>query len=322
MGVQDGSMNLRQMEIVVAVSELGTLSKTSERLRVGQPALSRQVRLIEEELGASLFRRSPKGMVATPVGEVMVNGARAILRQLDMLRKEARSYAAEPFGRLSIALPDFLEDHITGDLLSALDARFPKLALTFSFSAMLTAAASLRAGELNIAVMHACKEVDDLVQATFFEDGLWLVGNKDADLASDRPVEAAALQGRPFILPGPADIGRRLYEDVMVPEGIRPKIRLEVRSANLLKHLVAQGVGYSVLPLAAVEAQIRSGALKGAPLAGEQFRFNVVLAASPESSPAFVHTLAGALGPLLHAPSHSLPDGAARPSSVRPPPAS
>ncbi len=79
-------MSLAQIETFVAVAETGNVSRASARLRVAQPALSRQIRSLEDELGAPLFARTSRGMCLLPEGEVFLEHARRILAEVDAAR--------------------------------------------------------------------------------------------------------------------------------------------------------------------------------------------------------------------------------------------
>ena len=79
------AMDLQRLKTFLKIAELGSLSKASDRLRIAQPALSRQVRLLEDEIGARLFTRHRRGMQLTEAGEVLMQRASGLLRQLDQM---------------------------------------------------------------------------------------------------------------------------------------------------------------------------------------------------------------------------------------------
>jgi DNA-binding transcriptional LysR family regulator len=86
-------VSLSQIEYFVAVAEEGHVGRAARRLRVAQPPISRHIRALEDELGATLFERTPKGMRLLPAGEVFLEHARTILATLDRARSAVRQRA-------------------------------------------------------------------------------------------------------------------------------------------------------------------------------------------------------------------------------------
>src|SRR3954466_15405717 len=97
-------MDFRQLKTFSCVAELGSLSKASDRLRIAQPALSRQIKLLEHELRAELFTRSGRGMVLTEAGRLLLARTSGIVRQIDQIRDDIQSAAGAPSGRVVLGL--------------------------------------------------------------------------------------------------------------------------------------------------------------------------------------------------------------------------
>ena len=97
-------MDLRQLRTFSCVAELGSLSKASDTLRVAQPALSRQIKLLEHELRAELFTRNGRGMVLTDAGRLLLARTAGIVRQIDQVRDEIQSTGGPPSGRVVLGL--------------------------------------------------------------------------------------------------------------------------------------------------------------------------------------------------------------------------
>src|ERR1043166_592363 len=97
-------MDFRQLRTFSCVAELGSLSKASDTLRVAQPALSRQIKLLEHELRAELFTRNGRGMVLTDAGRLLLARTAGIVRQIDQVRDEIQSAGGPPSGRVVLGL--------------------------------------------------------------------------------------------------------------------------------------------------------------------------------------------------------------------------
>src|SRR6202023_638598 len=98
------SMDFRQLRTFRAVAELGSLSKASDRLRVAQPALSRQIKLLEHELKIRLFARNGRGMVLTAAGQLLLDRTTGLVRQIEQVRDDIQSVSGKPSGRVVLGL--------------------------------------------------------------------------------------------------------------------------------------------------------------------------------------------------------------------------
>ena len=97
-------MDFRQLRTFSCVAELGSLSKASDTLRVAQPALSRQIKLLEHELRTELFTRNGRGMVLTEAGRLLLARTSGIVRQIDQIRDDIQSAKGPPSGQVVLGL--------------------------------------------------------------------------------------------------------------------------------------------------------------------------------------------------------------------------
>ena len=122
-------MDVPQLRTILYVAELGSLSKAADRLRIAQPALSRQVRLLEEELGIRLFDRHGRGMEVTEAGKEVLRHAQRIMQELDEIRATVADEDAPLRGHVSIGMPPTVSDILSVPLVSAFQARHPEAKL-------------------------------------------------------------------------------------------------------------------------------------------------------------------------------------------------
>lgn len=231
-------MNLRQIQIIMTVAELGSISRAAERLHVAQPALSRQIRLSEEELGIDLFVRSPHGMIPTSAGRLLVSRAPGILSQLDDLRADVLSMADEVSGHLIFGAPPAIADRLAGSVIQEFRASFPKVTLRIIVGISGQVAQLLRNSEVDVAVLYEVPEIDTLNTEPLLDERLFLVGPQDAALSMDEPVRFRQLSGKRFVLPGRENAGRRVVEDLAVKFKVPIDVPIEVDSIYVTKHLV------------------------------------------------------------------------------------
>ena len=109
-------MDIRQLRTFVHVAELGSFSKAADRLHIAQPALSRQIRLLESELKAALFIRHGRGVRLTDAGTLFLDRASGILRQIEQARADVAAEAGDVSGEVSIGVPPSVGIVLTGHL--------------------------------------------------------------------------------------------------------------------------------------------------------------------------------------------------------------
>ena len=123
------SMDLKQLRYFLGVAESGGFSRAAVRLSIAQPVLSRQIKLLEAELGAELFYRNGRGIVLSEAGKLLETYARSILNLVDQAQLEIGSLRAVPRGRVAIAMPPSIGWMLTGPLVLRCREAFPEILL-------------------------------------------------------------------------------------------------------------------------------------------------------------------------------------------------
>src|SRR6218665_3695656 len=147
-------MDLRQIEYFVRVAELGSFTRASVVLGIAQPALSRQVRLLEGELRQSLLLRNGRGATPTEAGQLLLEHGRSILHQVARAREELGRVRGALAGRVAIGLPPGLGQGPTGPPTPALRAQLPDGALAISEGLAVAMQELLTTGLLDIALLY------------------------------------------------------------------------------------------------------------------------------------------------------------------------
>jgi len=241
-------MDLKQIEYFVRVAELGSFTRAAISLDVAQPALSRQIRLLEVELRQNLLTRNGRGAVPTEAGKLLLEHGRGILHQVTLTREELGAARGALAGRVSIGLPPSLSRLITVPLAQAFASALPKaqLSLTEGFSLLMHE--GLRIGNLDLAVLYNPEQSSDLEMSTLHEDELSLISPATRARRSTRPVSLSAVAELPLIMPSRPNAFRILVESEMMAIGKRPRIVLEVDGLNAILSLVKEGMGHAILP--------------------------------------------------------------------------
>jgi LysR family transcriptional regulator, nitrogen assimilation regulatory protein len=273
--------SLRQLQIILAIAELGSLSKASERLHIAQPALSRHLRLLEKGLGVTVFERKPYGMELTPAGELLVCRSASILRQLDDLRSELISMSGDIIGRHVFAMPPILADEFGARLVGAFKQTFPKVSLRLVTGFSGHVAEWLERGEVDMAVIYDGPKTVSLDSKSLVSERLFLVGPKSARLSMRRHCVFKSLVDKPLILSGLQHTPRAIIEDIASKTGIALRVVLEVDSTRVTKAMVVEGHGYTIMPMSSVYAEVKNNALTIAPIVNPIPACKMILASAP-----------------------------------------
>lgn len=253
-------MDFKRLGYFAQVAELGSLSKTANRIGIAQPSLSRQMRLLEEELGMALFTREARGMMLTPAGEVLYARIAGPLREIGHAIYEVRSLPSEAGGTVAFGMPPTMIQVLAGSLARRAATSAPRLTLRLvdGYSGHLQE--WLKRGELDAAILYG--PTPGGVNATkLLEDELVLVGSAKSPLAAEGTIECRRLQDLPLIASSPAHGLRLLIETAAAKAKIKLNIHTQTDSYQLLKELVESGIGYTILPYCAVTREAASGRL-------------------------------------------------------------
>lgn len=249
-------MDMRQLRYFVQIVESGSLAKASRQLFIAQPALSQQMARLEVEVGKPLLVRSSRGVTPTENGEALYHHAKFMLRQLDQAVSVARQESAAVNGRVALGLAPTTLCQLGLPLLRDLRCRFPGVQLNIVEGLSGHLEHMTRVGQLDLAVLFSQKAAAELSVEPLLEEELFVILPAGSDLvAADRKSlrlqEVAAL---PLILPSPGHgLRRRIaleFERVNLPIDTVA----EIDSLPLLMRCVAEGLGATIKPMAAVHA--------------------------------------------------------------------
>jgi DNA-binding transcriptional LysR family regulator len=271
---------LQQLETFCVVAEAGSLSKAAERLHLTQPAITRQVRALERDVGALLLTRSPTGVVLTPVGQEVLVHARAAVAAVRAARQAARG-TTQQAGRLSIAAGMMAMQYVLPPVVARFRAAHPQVEVDLQPTHQRVAVERLLRYEVDVAVLSSPVRSAQVRSIALRRDPLLFVTSPDvgssrkderggrgqapalreSDAASEaKSIDLADLDGRTLlVLPQ----GTGLHEQVVAAlRRPAPGCRLlEYPTAETIKTAVALGVAATILPASAVQAEIEAGTL-------------------------------------------------------------
>lgn len=276
--VDDGTMDLRQLRTFVHVAEVGSLSKASDRLHVAQPALSRQVRALEDELKVALFTRHGRGMVLTETGALLLERATNILRQVEEARSDVISFSGDVHGSVVLGMPPTVADVLAGPLAERFQALYPNVQMRFvaAFTAHLID--WLQSGAIDLAILYDPESPGHLRIQPLLMEGLFLIAAAKAKLSLHRGVPFKRLADEALLLPTPQHSLRVLIERGAAEAGIQLSVAMEADSLTILKDLASRGLGSTILPLPPVHRDVEEMRLSAAPIVEPALSRRLVLA--------------------------------------------
>jgi LysR family transcriptional regulator, nitrogen assimilation regulatory protein len=270
-------MDLKQLEYFVRVEECGSFSAAAGVLRVAQPSLSRQIRLLELELNHDLFIRHGRGVIVTEAGRVLAEQARLILRQVDLAREALERLNPGLTGRLAVGMPSSLIGILGVPLFTEFKSRLPGIGLSISDGLSISLHEWLLAGRLDIALLYKPLPSSDVRSIPVLDEEL-LLFSCATRAETDEPIELAQVAELPLILPRRPHEIRTLTERQMAGIGCKPKIALEVDSIPAILEFLSVSDHYAILPRYAVSIYSKRNAYLGRTIANPGLCSKLVLA--------------------------------------------
>lgn len=279
-------MNIRQLDYFVRVAESGSFSKAAARLRIAQPALSRQVRGLEVELRQALLIRNGRGVATTEAGNALLAHARGILYQMDRAREDMERIRGTPVGRVAVGMPPTIAKLLAAPLVGEFRSRFPQAKLSIAVGLSAAIQERLRLGEIDVALLYSPVTVATVELTPFLVEELYLVGPASPS-GKVRPVHAARLPDFPLIIPSRPNTLRMQVENSLAALGIKPTIAMELDGVEAILGLIKNGHGYAILTHNALRASGNARAFMARPIVKPRLQTQLVLAVASQrpSSP-------------------------------------
>jgi DNA-binding transcriptional LysR family regulator len=272
-------MDTHRLKYFLRIAEEGSITRAAAVLGIAQPALSRQIRLLEEDLGITLFERTRRGVHLTEEGERLRSSTAAPLRQLEL----AVRYAGSPLARIERGLLFGMVPSAAGvlaaPLMASFGTAFPNVHFHVAVGETDDLVARMLSGAVDLAVINPLPD-DRLFYRHLLVEDLVLVGGPTSDLTPETPVRFADLARLPLVMPSAQTGIRNTVENTALRVKVAITARYSTDSLDVSKQLVAAGLGYAVLPLAACGADIDAGRLRYAAICEPEINHQLGVAAT------------------------------------------
>lgn len=265
-------LEIRHLELVVEVAEAGSLRRAAARLHLSQPAVTTQLKRIEQFVGGALFLRSPEGVVPTHTGAELIRDARNLLRQFDALQRTARVNAASESGA-PVKVGGIPAQQFSL-LVNALTAMLPRREVTSrTIRETGTLTALLRSGELDVAVLRQfsgfpVSPPDGVEHRLLVREPFFIGVSRRHPLAERGEIELADLADEKWVMPDPDDSGMNEYfARVCAAAGFEQRIAHLTTEAHVAFALTAENRGICLLyPIGTARDGLATLSLVGTPL--------------------------------------------------------
>jgi DNA-binding transcriptional LysR family regulator len=254
-------MDTHRLKYFLRIAEEGSITRAASLLGMAQPALSRQLQLLEEDLGVALFRRNRRGVELTEAGERLRSSTAAPLRQLEL----AVQYAASPLARLKramlIGLPETAVDVLAAPLIGRLSTAFPNAQFAVTVGSTDQLVEAMLKGSVDIALISPVPD-DRVFYRKVLNEEFVLVGGSDSHLDPNRPVDFTEISELPLVVPrSTTGLGQALHN-----AALRAKVNIDYRtttdSTRVMLCLIEAGLAFGVLPLSACRRPVAESRLR------------------------------------------------------------
>lgn len=261
---------LRQLRYFVVIARECSLSRAATQLGVAQPALSQNMRALEEDMGAPLFQRHAKGMALTPEGERLVGEAQRLLGEVGELPARVTGRVAEPTGRVRLALADSLSGVLVAPLIAAVRERFPAVTLALTDGMSSDTHKQLESGQLDLALIPGADSLFGVEALPIFEEHFMLFGAAVAMQGMPRRLTLTQALTHPLAAPDRAHDLRQCIDRAAAGRGLTANICYELNSPPMLIGVVKAALARAILPPGPCLDALASGEIAGRPVAAHE----------------------------------------------------
>jgi len=272
------AMDLRALRYFVYVAEARSFSKAAVQLGIAQPALSRQMQKLEDELGLELILRAGRQLELTEAGLLLLERAHSLIRQVAQTADDVRAHGSRIRGTLTVGVSPTVSEAVGPSIVRECAARHPDVRLNFVEGVSAFIFKRLIDQELTLCLMHNPPRHQGVEIEPLFEEPMFLVG-PGTGASGHPPVKRGMLLDRlPLILPHRTHGLRMLLERAVAEQGGRFEVAVQVDGYTTTKAFVAAGLGYTVLPLSSVCQEVERQQLSAVPLRRPKLSWTLSLA--------------------------------------------
>jgi len=261
-------MEIASLRAFLAVAEQQSFSRAAESLYLSQPAVSKRIALLEEQLQVALFDRIGRRVSLTPAGQTLLPRARGLLNDAREIERALADLSGEIRGRLLMATSHHIGLHRLPGPLKAFTRDHPGVELEIRFMDSEAACHAVEIGDLELAIVTLpTKPLPHLQTGLIWDDPLVVMVGRDHPLSKRKQVELETLLSYPAVLPSSNTYTRAIMEQAVQQAGLSLQVSMETNYLETLGMLTEIGLGWSLLPATQLTGQLVTLAVPGLELA-------------------------------------------------------
>ena len=251
-------MDISALQAFIAVARNESFSKASEQLFVTQPAISKRVAALEEELGTQLFNRIARQISLTEAGKHLLPKAQELVHQAEDMQRYASNLNDDISGNLSIAISHHIGLHRMPPILKEFNLRHPEVQLDIRFEDSDQAFSAVEHGDIEFAVITLPNQLPEkLVKETIWQDQLNIMVGLEHPLSSQSNISLGVLSNYPCVLPNQETETHKIIDRQFKQLKLEMQVQMVTNNLETLKMLVGAGLGWSLLPETMVDDSLR-----------------------------------------------------------------
>ncbi len=272
-------MEIRQLKAFLAIAEAKTFTAGARHVNITQAAISMQIRQLEESVGLPLFTRTPRRVILTEAGEMLLHRARKIIREYSAALAEIAEIAGAEHGRLRIgaASATFATTQLPM-ILEKLKDKFPNAQITVASGTSSALVDKIMHGEIDVAFVSLPVETSNIQTDLLFSDEIVAIASPQHPLAKEKFISAEQLAGEQLILGETGGNTRRMIDDFFAAANVRPNVVMELSRQEAINKMVENKMGVGMAGAKNVAQAIREKKLVSWLIEGAEIKWDLGLA--------------------------------------------
>ncbi|WP_312957109.1 LysR family transcriptional regulator [Stutzerimonas nitrititolerans] len=275
-------MNLKQLRYFVRIAECGSLSKAADELGIAQPALSQQLRALEDELGGELVTRHSRGIAPNDLGTMLLSHFGTILNEIDRTPLLVQDLTRNPTGEVRLGVTTTAARALTAPLVAKVHESYPGITLHVVEAMSGSLSQSLQRGSLDLSILYEPKllELDDGVDLMpMLTEDLFLISRNKSIVKNRKAVPFSLLEELQLVLPCYPNVLTKLLYELAAKREIKLNVKFEIDSLSSIIELVNADF-CTVLPLVCLGREIEEGRVTATPITDPRVSWSVHVAAA------------------------------------------
>ncbi|QGP91445.1 HTH-type transcriptional activator CmpR [Neomoorella glycerini] len=278
-------MNLNNLRVFATIAETGSLSETAQRLFLTQPAVSQQIKHLEQVFAIQLLERTNRGVTLTDAGEVLKDYARKIVSLYDELESAMEGLRASVSGQLTVGATSTIGGYAVPCSICIFKEKFPEAVLKLKVANRQQIINDLKEGRVDIALIEGKDLKGPFVACELAVDQLVIIAPNRKPWTGRTWISIEELKNQPFIIREAGSGTRQVIEETLNSIGIdlsHLNIVVELASVDSIKAAVEAGVGISIMSRLALRKELHTRTLLALELEGLSFEQKIYLAYNRE----------------------------------------